>query len=308
MPHYDEGPDGRGQALLREAVKGVLAQGSSAWRLVIVDDRSPFEPALDALRSMAAGDGRIILIEEPHRRGPGHCRNVGIASADARGLPYVVFNDADDVSHPDRAATVAEIFDTNPATSVVYSRFFPVDDDDKVIPAAALTPSLREILEALSEDPPEGDDVWIDIATRTGYVNLTSATAVRTELALACPFPEEFVSEDLHTWFRYSAAGGRFHYEPAIPTRYRVRVSGAGSASRDRVGGADAFYQLKVKNDLDGFVRALELAIPLMQRFFTRIATSMAREGQSHLAEWAIDQAASSERVSRLSMADAQTR
>jgi hypothetical protein len=76
--------------------------------------------------------------------------------------------------------------------------------------------------------------VWIAIGTETGYVNHTSSTAVRTDVALAHPFPDERVSEDAHTWLRYSAGGARFAYLDAPWSAYRATTDEAGSSSRTR--------------------------------------------------------------------------
>jgi glycosyltransferase involved in cell wall biosynthesis len=303
VPHLNEDPaGGRGLAHLRLAVDGILAQTVETWRLIVVDDASPSPAAHAHLDALAAQDPRIVVLREPLHRGPGHCRNVGIAYAWSEHIPVVVFNDADDISHPRRLEVIGDIFARESTTSVVYSHFDPIDQDGEAVARADLTPSIAEILEAIAAHPPEGADVWIDIATRTGYVNLTSATSVRTRLAYSYPFPEELVSEDFHTWLRYSAAGGEFRYTPAVPTRYRVRLSGGGSASRDRVGGPAAFYRLKLRNDLDGFERAMELAIArgtfrpddrleLTASFLVRLATSLAEEAQADLAQWATDRA-----------------
>lgn len=95
-----------------------------------------------------------------------------------------------------------------------------------------MTGSVAEVIEAHRRGPPQGSDVWIAIGTETGDVNHTSCTAVRTEVALAHPFPDERVPEDAHTWLRYAAGGARFAYLDRPWSAYRVTTDEAGSSSR----------------------------------------------------------------------------
>jgi len=113
---------------------------------------------------------------------------------------------------------------------------------------------------------------------------------VSLELAINVPFPAYRVSEDNHTFLRYSAAGAIFHYEPFIPSLYRVTLSG--SNSRDVIG--DTFYKLKAEADEEAFLICTSLSSTLGEYqcragvlhslFYRRLAKCLYREGEDDLA------------------------
>jgi hypothetical protein len=192
------------------------------------------------------------------------------------------------------------------APGVVYSTFDVIDPAGRLVPLTAMTESVAEVIEAHRNGPPQGSEVWIAIGTETGYVNHTSSTAVRTEIALAHPFPNERVSEDAHTWLRYAASAALFAYLDKPWSAYRTTTDEAGSSSRAREGGKAGFYAAKARVDADGFRSAIELAaargavvptaVPeLWVGFHVRLAATPAREGQPVLA---LEQVAAARAVS----------
>jgi glycosyltransferase involved in cell wall biosynthesis len=279
-----------GKGHLRETVKGILNQVDENWNLVIVDDCSPNTEIRAYLEQLKREyPGKIDVIFKHSNDGPGHCRNIGIEWAHRRGAPFVLFNDADDISLPGRLKEVRKAFLENDDVSVVYSTFEVIDEYSGRFPLDKLDGGIANILDWHAAGPPQGENTWIDIGTRTGYVNLTSATAVTTELAYSFPFPPERVSEDWHTWVRYSAGGGRFYFIPEILTYYRVPSTSEGSASRSREGGKKEFYRKAVEINIAGFKQAVDLALKnrkikpgqedeLLVRFYLNLALGMALE------------------------------
>jgi hypothetical protein len=73
--------------------------------------------------------------------------------------------------------------------------------------------------------PSVGKEVWKSIVSKEMYINLTSATNVRTKLAKRIPFPNLRSSEDSITWMLYSACGGIFDFIGDIPSKYRIPQS-----------------------------------------------------------------------------------
>jgi hypothetical protein len=279
---------------LRTALAGLAAQTDERWLAVLVDDASPWPGAADALAEARAGDPRVHVLLGGTNRGPGPCRNTGVEWAARRGAPFVLFHDADDVSHPMRLEVTRQVLATRPDVDFVYSTFLPVDDEGRAVDPARLTPSVREVLDAHVEQPVHGDDAWVVIGTETGYVSQTSTVGVRTALALAQPFPPVRGSEDTHTWYRMSAAGGRFAFVPSIAGLYRVPTDGGGSSDRERLG-ASAYYRTLVDMNCDGFDAAFTLARdrgrvreedrPVLRgRLLRRIAVTVRGEGHDDLA------------------------
>ena len=102
----------------------------------------------------------------------------------------------------------------------------------------------------------EGENAWIKIAMKKKYTNLTSCTAVRTDLAVEEPFPNASCSEDCNTWMRYAAHPGKFVFLRDIVGLYTIC---RGVATRSRSIHAD-FYERMLEVDSDGFERAVEIA------------------------------------------------
>lgn len=281
---------------LEEAVDSIFQQTNSNWKLIIIDDASTSEKAnryLDQLQEKY--DDKVVLHRNKTQKGPGLSRNEGILWAKKEDIPFILFNDADDCSHKRRVEVVMDTFHTDPAVDVIYSHFIPTDEASQLIPEDKLTSSLYEILEGIKKNPLTGKDVWIDMALKTGYINLTSSTSVRTDLASNQLFPNYKVSEDYHTWLRYAAAGG-FYYTPEIPCLYRIPQTSDGSASRDREGGASRYYRTGAEVNLEGFMQAITIAeekkrvFPfskeiLLARFFMRLAETYTKENQFNVAK-----------------------
>lgn len=295
IPHWTPRFD-RSRRQLDAALSSIFQQTDRNWRIVLVDDASP-DPAARAYLAAIAGQhpGRVHAIFRDANEGAGVCRNVGVQWAQAQRSPIVLFNDADDLSDPHRLERVRGAFLERPAAGVVYSTFHVIDQDGRHVPLDEMTASVAEVLEEHRRGPPQGADAWIAIGTETGYVNHTSSTAVVTELAARFPFPAERVSEDAHTWLRYSAGGGSFVYLDAPLSSYRTTRDVAGSTSRSREGGKRGFYAAKARVDAEGFQEAIRIALArgailpeqraeLMARFYLRLGQTLAGEGEVELA------------------------
>lgn len=81
---------------VQRSVRSLLDQTYSNLEIVVVDDASE-DGTLDVVRSI--GDPRVRWLRAETRGGAARARNIGLASA--TGV-YVTFQDADDVSHPER--------------------------------------------------------------------------------------------------------------------------------------------------------------------------------------------------------------
>ena len=294
MPLFNDRP--RSLEHARAAIESVLAQSDPDWRLIIVDDCSPVPPEHSDgyLAEFAAlAPGRIVGVRNDENRGQGVCRNIGIELAHRHHSPIVLFLDADDLAHPRRLEVTREVFRTTDA-NFVYSGFGVIDESGNRFATPELTPSIAEILEEIEHNRIEGRECWIPIATRTGYLTLTSTVAVRTELAVDHPFPEERGSEDFHAFLRMAAGGALFSYQADIPAQYRVnRTSGSSDRSR---WGREEYYAAKLRGDSDGFEKACALALArgtvteseitdLRKQFRTRLAETIRGEGFGHLLE-----------------------
>lgn len=296
MPSYCDGPAAHEYA--RESVRSIVDQSDPDWHLVVVDDASPRTAPnldLDGLRAMSPH--RITVLRQDTNRGQGIARNIGVEWAHRRGSPFVLFQDSDDIAHPRRLEVTRAVFDSGEA-DFVYSTFDVVDGDGDAVPDEQIAPSVREILDAHRDGPPQGRDCWIAIAAETGYLTLTSTVAVLTDRALRNPFPDARGSEDGHAFLRMSADGAVFSYQPDIPARYRIHAGSTstklgrpltwtGSAAKPGV--ENAYHATKLRVDSDGFDHACALAVArgslaisqvkaLQERFSARLTQTLDRE------------------------------
>lgn len=83
---------------IAESIKSVQNQSYRNWELVVADDNST-DGTVDAVRSMAADDNRIHLLETDINLGPAAARNRAINAAQG---DYIAFLDSDDIWYPDK--------------------------------------------------------------------------------------------------------------------------------------------------------------------------------------------------------------
>ena len=269
-------------AHLKTSIDSIKNQTDENWILIIVDDFSNDEKVAKALEEIKEDlKEKVHIIHLEKNVGAGLARNVGINYAYEIGSPFIVFNDADDVSHPRRLELVREKF-KDEDTNVVYMSFDVIDENDRVVSDSEICLSVLEIISGHHKDILEGEDAWVGISTKKNYTNLTSCTAVKTSLALEEPFPGKPVSEDSNTWLRYGAHPGKFVFISDIKNHYRICSK---VESRSRGQNVD-FYQLKSEVDSDGFEKAMAISKsfgrikaedenPIRIAFYVREALSM---------------------------------
>lgn len=293
---------------LRVSINSIKQQTDGDWLLIIVDDYSDNERVRAALDEIKADlKDRVHVISLDKNVGPGAARNVGIRYAEQLGAPFILYNDADDVSDPRRLELVRKAFDSDETANVVYMSFDVIDEYDRVTPEEEICLSVREIILGHRKNVLEGEDAWIGIATVKNYTNLTSCTAVKTKLAAQEQFPKRSVSEDSHTWLRYGAHPGKFVFIPEIKNHYRI-CSNVQSRSRSK---NDDFYEKKSSAEQDGFEKAMAIAKSfgrvrpeqeneLRAAFYVRLALSMLYGDSEHCASQLIASACAISKESTL--------
>jgi glycosyltransferase involved in cell wall biosynthesis len=298
MPHWTDDFD-RTAPFLNNALQGIYSQSDSDWILIIVDDSSPCEKAKSFLKQLELdSQDKIQVIFNEENNGPGFCRNIAINRAYELNLPFILFNDDDDISHVDRLKVVRNKFQ-NDQIDVVYSTFQVIDEYDELVEMKDLAQIIQEILEG-HDQPLSGRNVWMEMGTVTGYTNLTSSTSVRTKLACEFPFPSERVSEDYFAWMVYSAGGNEFYFTNEIPTKYRIpRYVKTSTASRIK-----DYFREQARVDELGFREALKTAKhrnpslideaqekELIIGFYFKLAETLNRENQDVLVKETLDKA-----------------
>lgn len=118
-----------GIAFLPAALDSIVDQTFRDWRLIVLDHGST-DGSLELAASYAERDKRIVVRPFPDARGLSGLLNAGLALCDSK---YVLRQDADDVSLPDRMEVLAQVFEASPDLVVAGSLGDVIDAGGKTI-------------------------------------------------------------------------------------------------------------------------------------------------------------------------------
>lgn len=116
-------PVRNGMPFLSEAIDSIRNQGFRDWRLLVLDHGST-DRSLALAQRYAEIDSRIEVHSHPEAQDVTALRNIGMAKCDCR---YLMLQDADDVSLPDRMAHSMLAFDQRPGLLLVGGEAVLID-------------------------------------------------------------------------------------------------------------------------------------------------------------------------------------
>ncbi len=122
-------PVKNGIAFLGEALDSIVQQTFKDWRLIVLDHGST-DGSVELAQSYAQRDPRVIVRSFPEAQGLSGLLNCGLDLCDCS---YVLRQDADDVSLPDRMEVLARAFEADRALVVVGSLGEVIDAAGKPI-------------------------------------------------------------------------------------------------------------------------------------------------------------------------------
>jgi len=231
IPCYNE------EAYISDAIESMLNQTYELFEIIVVDDGSTDDTVQIVNQH---DDSRLHLIGNQSNSGRSAARNKGLDHAHG---DYIIFHDADDMSHPDRFTLQLDQFTDNSDLLAVGSMMQPIDVDGK---------SLNYEVEI----PPEHFDV--DHILKNGGLCSHAATMFRTDIirqlgGYRLPFER---AEDFDLWLRFfenynsdnfGFVGKKLYYYRIYPENSRHFFDGsdfttmAKEAARIRaLGGSDA--------------------------------------------------------------------
>jgi glycosyltransferase involved in cell wall biosynthesis len=108
---------------LVEAIDSIRNQTFTDWRLLILDHGSS-DGSLQMAQQGAEIDSRILVSSHPEANGIAELRNIGLGKCDCR---YLLLQDADDVSFPNRMEIVMRGFDSWPDLLVIGGEAIVID-------------------------------------------------------------------------------------------------------------------------------------------------------------------------------------
>ena len=231
LPAYGDG------ALLREAVRSVLAQDVPDWRLTVVDDRAD-GPGDDLGAWLASlGDERVRYLANPVRLGINRNfqRCIDLATA-----PLVVVLGADDRMLPDYVRVVRAAAARHPDAAWIHPGVRVIDGAGR--PAAPLGDRVKALLarRAPAEGPPAerlSGGEGLAASLLAGNWMYFPAVAFRRSDVAAFGFREGYdVILDLDLYLRMLAAGRRALLLSEVCFEYRRHA--ASLSSTEAVSGA----------------------------------------------------------------------
>lgn len=114
---------------IADAIDSILRQTFSDFEFIIINDGSTDDTAR-VVREYATRDPRIKFIDNVQNRGVAHIRNQLLDMATGE---YIAFQDADDISHPNRLDTQVRFLDAHPDVSVCGTGMHAFPNDEIII-------------------------------------------------------------------------------------------------------------------------------------------------------------------------------
>jgi glycosyltransferase involved in cell wall biosynthesis len=242
--------------LMRLAVRSVLDQDTTGWRLVIVDDCYPDEEVSDWLASLEGPTVVYLRNEETLGVNGNFRRALSLATAE-----HVVFMGCDDVLEPGYVAAVQATLAEHPGAAIVCPRVQVIDDEGR-----ASEPLVDRVKRFLRPDGPavlSGEDALVSLMS--GNWTYFPSLCWRRDLIADIDFrPQYGVVLDLGLLVDVLVEGGELVVIPDRVFRYR-RHAGSESATKTVVGGRfeeERHYFSSISTELDrrGLRRAARAA------------------------------------------------
>lgn len=122
-------PVRNGERFLAETLTALQAQTFKDWRLLAIEHAS-VDSTPEILAAWRSRDPRIEILPFPKERSLSDALNWGLDKADCE---FAVRQDADDLSKPERIATLVEAFDAEPDKAFLGSHGDIIDQDGRKI-------------------------------------------------------------------------------------------------------------------------------------------------------------------------------
>ncbi|MCF7822768.1 MAG: glycosyltransferase [Candidatus Marinimicrobia bacterium] len=119
-----------GAAYLAETIDSISGQTFTDWEYIIVDDHSN-DSSVEIIKKYQETDARIKLIQLSSSLGPFGAANAGLKEAKGK---YIIRNDADDVSVPERIEKQIGFLKSNPALKACASYAQRMDEHSRILP------------------------------------------------------------------------------------------------------------------------------------------------------------------------------
>lgn len=219
---------------LSETLASVQGQTLSDWEHILIDDGST-DASLEMIKSAAAADPRLRVLQTSGRLGPGKARNLGLNCASGN---YVAFLDADDLWLPQKLETCVAWLRSN-HYDFIYHDYRHISRDGKRTGAVIAGPDQLDLP---------------SLHTHRGTGCLT-VVIDRKKLPEFCfPADHHGLNEDFVAWLRVLKNGHVGHRLPQDLGRYRLSEA---SRNGNRFASAMVCWRIYRRESKLSFGRAL---------------------------------------------------
>ena len=193
-----------------ESIKSVQNQSYRNWELIVADDNST-DGTVDAVRSMAADDNRIHLLETDINLGPAAARNRAINAAQG---DYIAFLDSDDIWFPEKLSRQISFMEQT-GYGFTYTAYEKINERSEKMGIVVSAPKSVNYSSMLYRGDPIGNLTVVYDATKLGKFYV----------------PDIKKRNDFALWLKIMHACERAYGLNEVLASYRVR-SGSISSTR----------------------------------------------------------------------------
>ena len=148
---------------IAESIKSVQNQSYRNWELIVADDNST-DGTVDTVRSVAADDNRIHLLETDINLGPAAARNRAINAAQG---DYIAFLDSDDIWFPDKLSRQISFMEQT-GYDFTYTAYEKINERSEKMGIVVSAPKSVNYSSMLYRGDPIGNLTVVYDATKLG--------------------------------------------------------------------------------------------------------------------------------------------
>ena len=195
---------------IAESIRSVQNQTYQNWELIVADDNST-DGTVNMVRSMAADDNRILLLEADINLGPAAARNRAINAAQGN---YIAFLDSDDIWFPDKLRKQISFMEQT-GYGFTYTAYEKINERSEKMGIVVSAPKSVNYSSMLYRGDPIGNLTVVYDATKLGKFYV----------------PDIKKRNDFALWLKIMHACERAYGLNEVLASYRVR-SGSISSTR----------------------------------------------------------------------------
>ena len=191
-----------------ECLESIVAQSSTDWECIIVDDGSTDGSAEVVSDFIKLHPGRWNLLKQKNS-GPSSARNLGILNSTGK---YIALLDADDLWFPDKLKLQSIFMEQNPEINLCVTNYLIFDSKNRGNFRGVRSPSINKLISR-----------WLDMR---GFGGLVESTGMfrNTSSARQVLFDSALVTtEGLDFMIKFSALG-KVAVLPKFLTLYRISL------------------------------------------------------------------------------------